>query len=90
MWKDIVKINDKDKEMYLDATKLVDKIFKQSSVINDIQEFVNKYDEVKNEPIEWVTMHDYIMAVVPKLSEIATLSSNAMKVISKELREGMD
>jgi hypothetical protein len=88
-WKDIIKISPRDRDMYLDASNLIEKIH-DAVDLKDINEFVAKYDEVGKEPIEWPTMHDYLLAVSQKFAEINVLNSNIMKVLKAETDEALE
>ena len=89
MWKDILKeVSIRDREMYMDAIVLIGKI-ENSVSLEDIREFSNKYDAVSKEPVEWPTMHDYLLAVAKKYVEIHKLNEEVLRIIKTETDEAL-
>lgn len=89
MWKDILKeVSIRDREMYMDAIDLIGKV-ENSVSLEDIREFSNKYDAVSKEPVEWPTMHNYLLEVMKKYEEIHKLSVEVVKVIKTETDEAL-
>ena len=89
MWKDILKeVSIRDREMYMDAIDLFGKVEDNVS-LDDIQEFHDKYDAVSKMPVEWPTMHDYLLAVAKKYVEIHKLNEEVLKVIKTETDEAL-
>tara|TARA_R110000751_G_scaffold132177_1_gene234619 strand:+ start:486 stop:752 length:267 start_codon:yes stop_codon:yes gene_type:complete len=86
MWKDIIKIDDKDRDMYLDAVALLEKI-NTASNLEDIKEFINKYKELlETNPVEWPTMHNYLLEVTNKYGEIKILTLATLKTLRTETK----
>ena len=88
MWKEIIKISPSDREMYMDAIELIGKISDDVS-LDDILEFHDKYDAVSKVPVEWPTMHDYLLAVAKKYVEIHKLNEEVLRIIKTETDEAL-
>ena len=88
MWFDILKISPSDREMYMDAITLIEKVENNVS-LDDIHEFHDKYEAVSKMPVEWPTMHDYLLAIAKKYVEIHKLNEEVLRVIKTETYEAL-